>query len=514
MKNTLATTLLGLAALSTVAHADLRRAATPIAGKYLVVMKDGVPAAKGVALAGRHGGAADRTLGRVGVVAVSLSEAAALAIASDPDVAFVEEDGLQRISTTQTDATWGLDRIDQAALPLDQQYTFDTRATNVTAYVLDTGIRATHQEFTGRLLPGFTSIDDGQGTNDCQGHGTHVAGTIGGTVLGVAKGVALVPVRVLGCDGSGTTSGAIAGLDWVATNARLPAVANMSLGGSGSDAQDAAVRRVIATGVTMVVAAGNDNQDACTKSPAREPLAITVAASDTTDRRAAFSNYGTCVDVFAPGVDIFSAAISGDDRARLLSGTSMASPHVAGVVALYLATHPTATPAEVTQALLAATVPNLITDPAGSPNRLVQARFGGGGGGEPGAPTVAIVSPRDGARVSPFFDVDATATDADLVSLDLYVDGDLVDTADASEVFSVAATRGVHEVSLVATDAAGNATTTAITVEVVYDLVDDELVLGPGASPEVIGGCSTGTSPTSLVLGLGLLGVAMRRRRC
>ena len=248
----------------------------------------------------------------------------------------VEADQIMSIEATQENATWGLDRIDQSNLPLNKKYDYISDGTNVRAYVIDTGILANHVEFNGRTIPGYSAIGAISNTTDCNGHGTHVAGTIGGTNYGVAQNVSLVPVRVLDCNGSGSTTGVIAGLEWVTANAVKPAVANMSLGGGASTALDNAVSALVASGVTVVVAAGNSRADACKSSPARVPSAITVAASDKNDVFASFSNYGSCVDIIAPGVNITSAWWTSSTATGTISGTSMASPHVAGVVARLL----------------------------------------------------------------------------------------------------------------------------------------------------------------------------------
>ena len=267
---------------------------------------------------------------------------------------------------------WGVDRLDQRALPLDGRIVEPAIGNGVTAYIIDTGIRADHTEFAGRVGTGYSSITDGNGANDCNGHGTHVSGTVAGTTLGVAPGVQLIPVRVLDCSGSGSNSGVIAGIDWMIANhqAGVPAVANMSLGGGYSAALNAEVAAATADGITMVVAAGNSGADACGASPASEPTAITVGATDSTDTRASFSNYGSCVDVFAPGVAILSSWLDSATATATLSGTSMASPHVAGVAAVLLSEG--YTNANVTSAITSSATPGIVNDPApGSPNLLV-----------------------------------------------------------------------------------------------------------------------------------------------
>ncbi|MCX7608586.1 MAG: S8 family peptidase, partial [Anaerolineales bacterium] len=303
--------------------------------------------------------------------AASLPEQALQGLQNNPHVAFIQAEQVITIDTDQTPATWGLDRIDQRSLPLNNVYTYNYTGSGVNAYVIDTGILPTHVEFGGRAFVAFDSVGDGQNGIDCNGHGTHVAGTIGGATYGVAKQVKLYAVRVLNCSGSGTNAGVIAGVDWVTANAVKPAVANMSLGGSADAAIDAAVTNSINSGVTYAVAAGNERRDACRFSPARVPLAITVAATTNTDTRASYSNYGTCVDLFAPGSSITSAWYTSTTATNTISGTSMATPHVAGVAALYLQAHPAATPAEVTNAIKAAATLNVVIDPKGSPNLLL-----------------------------------------------------------------------------------------------------------------------------------------------
>jgi len=250
----------------------------------------------------------------------------------------------------------------------------------VTAYVIDTGIRSSHAEFGGRVGSGYTAVADGQGTNDCNGHGTHVAGTVGGNTYGIAKGVSLRPVRVLGCDGSGTNSGVIAGIDWVTANKTGPSVANMSLGGGVSAALDSAVLSSTNAGVTYAVAAGNDNgADACNGSPARVAAALTVGSTTNTDARSSFSNIGSCLDLFAPGSSITSSWNTSDTATNTISGTSMATPHVAGVIALYLQNNPSASPATVSSAVVNGATTNVVSNPGtGSPNKLLYSVLGGG----------------------------------------------------------------------------------------------------------------------------------------
>nr|5WSL_A Chain A, keratinase [Meiothermus taiwanensis WR-220]5WSL_B Chain B, keratinase [Meiothermus taiwanensis WR-220]5WSL_C Chain C, keratinase [Meiothermus taiwanensis WR-220] len=277
---------------------------------------------------------------------------------------------------TQTGATWGLDRIDQRTLPLSGTFTYSNTGSGVNAYIIDTGIRVSHSEFGGRATAVFDAIGDGQNGNDCNGHGTHVAGTVGGTVYGVAKSVRLYAVRVLNCSGSGSNSGVIAGVDWVRQNARRPAVANMSLGGGASSALDTAVNNAINAGITFALAAGNSNRDACQFSPARVTAGITVGATTSTDARASYSNYGSCLDLFAPGSSITSAWISSDTSTNTISGTSMATPHVAGVAALYLQSNPSASPATVRNAIVGNATSGVVSN-AGrrSPNLLLYSNY-------------------------------------------------------------------------------------------------------------------------------------------
>ncbi|MDP9802055.1 S8 family peptidase [Acinetobacter calcoaceticus] len=294
------------------------------------------------------------------------------AMKKNPQVLSIENDTVMKIdATTQSNPDWGLDRIDQKALPLDSAYSYLQTGSGATAYIVDTGILSSHQQFSGRVLSGYTAISDVNGTTDCNGHGTHVAGTVGGSTYGVAKNVNLVPIRILGCDGSGASSNVIAGLDWILKNGKKPAIVNMSLGGDASTSLDSAVENLFNNGYVMVVAAGNSNTDACSASPARVSKALTVAATDSTDTRASYSNYGSCVDIFAPGSQINSSWIGSNTATKVLNGTSMATPHVAGVVAEMLQSTPTATPQTISTNLLNQASSNVIKNPSGSPNRLL-----------------------------------------------------------------------------------------------------------------------------------------------
>lgn len=346
-------------------------------GSYIVVLDDAAP--KGLsALADDLGVDLDveDTLGILDGYVAEMTEAEALELAADDAVAYVEQDQYAHVSEVQPDPpSWGLDRVDQDALPLDASYEYTQSGAGVEAFVLDTGLNTTHQEFTGRVGEGYDFIDDDADPSDCHGHGTHVAGTIGGTTYGLAKDVTVRAVRVLDCQGSGSYSAIIAGIDWVAANATGPAVANMSLGGSFSQALNDAISAAVESGVTFAIAAGNEGQDACNVSPGSEPSAITVGATDEDDAAASFSNFGECVDILAPGVGITSAWIDADDAENTISGTSMATPHVAGVAALYLEANPDATPDEVVAALTEGAVADAVSGVNGSPNLLLNTAF-------------------------------------------------------------------------------------------------------------------------------------------
>jgi subtilisin family serine protease len=397
MSRTLIALAVAVSAAATAAAGDFVKAdpSRAIADCYIVVLKPGAAVRAGsgtpgltvsqhaVAAAARYGGSARHFYeAALSGFSICMPEQAAQALANEPNVELVEQDQTVEAVVTQTGATWGLDRIDQRNLPLSTTYTYNFTGAGVHAYIIDTGIRATHQQFGGRVSSqGFTSINDGNGTNDCNGHGTHVSGTVGGSTYGVAKSVTLHAVRVLDCSGSGTNSGVIAGVDWVTQNHISPSVANMSLGGGISSALDTAVNNSINSGVTYAIAAGNSNANACNFSPARVAAAITVGATTMTDARSSFSNFGTCVDIFAPGSSITSSWNTSDTATNTISGTSMATPHVTGVAALYLQQFGNQSPAAVAQGIVNNATTGVVTNPGtGSPNRLLFSLFGGGGG--------------------------------------------------------------------------------------------------------------------------------------
>ncbi|MFD0203122.1 MULTISPECIES: S8 family serine peptidase [Saccharothrix] len=394
--------VLGLAAVSAAAlafsnagvaaaDADVLGAerADAVPGSYIVALNDAMSARS--ASASTASSLVDKYGGQVRVAwqhalngfHATMSAAQARRLAADPRVAFVQADLPISIGAVQQNPpSWGLDRIDQRSLPLDSAYNYSTTASNVRAYIIDTGIRTTHSDFGGRATWGTNTVDSNN--TDCNGHGTHVAGTVGGTAHGVAKGVQLIAVKVLNCAGSGTTAGVVNGVNWVTQNAVKPAVANMSLGGGVDTALDTAVRNSIAAGITYAVASGNSNANACNYSPARVAEALSVNASTNTDARASFSNYGTCTDLFAPGQNITSAWHTNNTSTNTISGTSMAAPHVAGAAALYLADNPAATPPTVNAAIVAAATADKITSPGtGSPNKLLFT-----GTATPGGPAV------------------------------------------------------------------------------------------------------------------------------
>src|SRR5687767_8419207 len=370
---------------TTVAKKDkLRKVTNKVENSYIVVLDDDVVGEKGLfsiapyiasELATTHGGKLKHVYqNALNGFAVEMTEAQAEALSNDFRVKFVEEDGIVTADATQSNPPWGLDRIDQRNRPLNAIYTFNWTGSGVRAYVIDTGIRTAHSQFGGRAAASFDAF--GGNGQDCNGHGTHVAGTIGGSTFGVAKNVLLRAVRVLNCSGSGSNSGVIAGVDWVRLNHIAPAVANMSLGGGASSALDTAVNNLHNANVTIAVAAGNSNANACNSSPARAANAITVGSTTTSDARSSFSNFGTCLDIFAPGSGILSAWYTSNTATATLSGTSMASPHVAGAAALYKQANPSASSTTIRNALVNNATTNVITNAGtGSPNRLLYTLF-------------------------------------------------------------------------------------------------------------------------------------------
>jgi subtilisin family serine protease len=425
----------------------LRAGANAIPGRYIVVLEDkGAQSLQASPLEIRkasdtltrtHGGTLRRVYAHaLKAFSASLTEEEARRMSEDPRVRYVEQERTFKLEGLQNSPTWGLDRVDQRYQPLDNTYYYEYTGAGVHAYILDTGVRSTHVEFAGRMGNGFDAIGDGVGTEDCQGHGTHVAGTLGGATYGVAKQVTIHSVRIIECTGEGTLEQVLAGLDWVTANHVKPAVANMSIGAEGTQAVDDAVAQSIAAGVVYVVAAGNESVNACTRSPARTPQALTVGATGQMDIMSFFSNYGTCVDLFAPGERIDSAWYTGDTHMNTLDGTSMATPHAAGAAALYLEGRPNATPAEVTEELIARSTRSVVEglDP-GSPNVLLHTACMGSIGQVP--PEVALTAPADGATLTGSVTLSATASDdVGVTKVEFYLGGALIGT-DTSAPYSL-----------------------------------------------------------------------------
>ena len=447
--------------------------AGPIDSQYIVTFTPDVQDVPGLAramMAQAHAESLFTYTAALRGFAARMPAAAAQALSNDPRVASVEQDAYVSVADTEWNAPWGLDRIDQPTLPINGAYSYTANGSGVNVYIIDTGIRHTHIEFGGRVVPAFTAIADSYGADGCHWHGTHVAGTIGGATYGVAKATTLYSVRVLDCNGTGTLSGVISGIDWVVANRVLPAVANMSLGAGYSSSLNDAVQNAINAGVVFAVAAGNSKADACGYSPASAPAALTVAASTEFDGQADFSNYGTCVDLYAPGTNIISATNTSDTSTAIASGTSMATPHVAGAAALYLQAHPAATPADVAQALVSGASPNQLglLGP-GSPNLLLYAP--GNGDGSllvPPAPTPTVPAPSvpNVAPVARFsvscsknsctFDASTSSDDVGIASYswDFGVSGATSSSSSASAAYTYKA-KGTYAVTLTVTDGGG-----------------------------------------------------------
>ncbi len=360
----------GTQAAATISEAAPLHSASAnrIEGSYIVVVKEGANPASVAAIAGVTPEFVYDAA--VNGFAATLNEGQLNALRHNAAVEYVEEDQVMTIDATQSGATWGIDRTDQRNRPLSGTYTYNATASNVTAYVIDTGVRPSHNQFGGRAQSVYNSA--GGSNDDCNGHGTHVAGTIGGSTYGMAKAVRIRGVKVLNCSGSGSTSGIIAGINWVRTNAQKPAVANLSLGGGYSSTTNSAVDNLANSGVFVAVAAGNSNANACNYSPASAAAVTSVAASTSTDARASYSNYGSCVELYAPGSSITSAWHSSNTATNTISGTSMASPHVAGLGALILASNTTASNSTVRNWIVSNATSGVISgNPTGTPNLLI-----------------------------------------------------------------------------------------------------------------------------------------------
>ena len=487
-------------------------------GQYIVVLEDtGTRGLHGApmevrkvsdALTRAHGGSVRRVYAHaLRGFSAAMTEQEAQRMSEDPSVRYVEPQRLFTVSGEQlSPLSWGLDRVDQRATPLDDRYTYEYTGAGVHAYIVDTGVRSTHSEFAGRMGDGFDAVGDGLGTEDCRGHGTHVAGTVGGTVSGVAKAVTLHSVRVITCSGEGTLEQVIAGIDWITANHVKPAVVNMSIGSEADQAVDDAVTGSIGAGIAYVVAAGNESVNACIRSPARTPRALTVGAVSGIDSMSFFSNYGGCVDLFAPGETIISSWYTGDEEFQELDGTSMATPHVAGAVALFLEGHPHATPDEVSEEIVSRGTRNLLTELGnGSPNVLLHTACMGSTDQVP--PQVALTAPAAGSTLTGSVTLTATASDdVGVTRVEFYLSGKLIGSSSAAPFTltwdSSDEDNGPATLSVRAFDSGCNSQVASVSVTVYNPgkaFYDPELLAPACSGP--ISGCDSGT----LLSGRGLL---------
>jgi serine protease len=444
-----------------------------IADEYIVVLNEFETDASGRArsLAAAHGGNIKRIYkSALKGFSIHMSAQQAEEMASDPAVDFIEPDSRVSIAGVQSSPpSWGLDRIDQTKLPLDWTYSYGGDGAGVNVYIIDTGIRHTHVEFGSRVVPAFSSITDGYGPDGCNWHGTHVAGIVGGATVGVAKAATLYSVRVLDCNGSGTNSEVIAGIDWVAANRRLPAVANMSTSGDLSAALTAAIENAINSGVTFVVAAGNAASDACNYSPSNVTAALTVGATTWQDAAATYSNFGPCLDLYAPGDGITSATNVSDDLYYQASGTSMATPHVTGAAALYLQSFPGASPATVNQAILANASAGVVSSIGRTtPNLLVRTTgFGLPGSPSSSTPTTSFVVSCARNKNDCAFDGSASSDPQGITSYSWnFGDNTSLTGSTLVKPRHTYSSRGSYTVVLTVSDAAGNSASAQRTVTV------------------------------------------------